>query len=105
MPGMQREIITGAIKSRLRLNHLPAGVAIITPVIFPQMNQFWGSHDPNQRFLKLLPSIGMAIQEPRQIPVGESGLLPGDGGNGDLGIGDDPFAIFPSDAGVVVEPF
>src|SRR3546814_8264529 len=54
--------------------------------------------------LELLLSVAMAMREFREIAMGEGGLMPGQRGQPDIGIGKNLRAVAPRDSAMVVRP-
>ena len=93
-----------ALQPPLGLHHLPGGEPLPPTIIHPEHHQLRRGLHRAEGASELLGLVAVAMDEPRQVVVGEGGLLAGDGVQGDGRLGDDLLAVAPGDLAMLQRP-
>src|ERR1700688_396427 len=94
-----------AVKPLLDGDHLRAGEPFLASSVPAQPNKLRRSLHRAHNGIELFQSIRMAVGKYREVAAREGRLLARDRVQGDMWIGDDPFAILVSDLAMLFKPF
>jgi hypothetical protein len=98
------QTISRAVKTFFDPNHIAAGEAVFALSVDPKTDQFRRGFHRRHHTIELLQPVGMAMGKHRQIPARKRRLPTGNGVQSNGWVGDDLFAILPSDFAVIVQP-
>ena len=89
----------------LRRQHVSRAEPLPAGAILAQRHQFGRGLHRAHRLAELIDVVAMAVNEPRQIMIGEGALLVGDRVQCDARLGDDRLAVAPGDLPMLKRAF